>query len=130
MMSASTVVGAERTMPAASRARAARSLSASGNATRRSSAASASVGPAPRARAAPGRPVAGALCALPPGVSEPVEQPNFQDLTFGFTARAERWNSRASMIGFFALLALEGIAHKGILELMGINIGNGLGFEL
>merc|ERR1719394_1708445 len=116
MMSASTVVGAERTMPAASRARAARSLSASGT--------------APRARAAPGRPVAGALCALPPGVSEPVEQPNFQDLTFGFTARAERWNSRASMIGFFALLALEGIAHKGILELMGINIGNGLGFEL
>jgi hypothetical protein len=32
-------------------------------------------------------------------------------------------------LGFFALLAVEGIAGKGILELIGLTTGNGLGFE-
>lgn len=32
-------------------------------------------------------------------------------------------------LGFFLLLAIEGIAGKGILELAGITTGNGLGFE-
>ena len=40
--------------------------------------------------------------------------------------QAEKINSRAAMIGFFSLLALEAIAGKGILELLGLNIGNGL----
>lgn len=44
--------------------------------------------------------------------------------------RAEKINGRAAMIGFFALLAVEAIAHKGILELAGLKIGGGLGFEL
>jgi hypothetical protein len=32
-------------------------------------------------------------------------------------------------IGFFALLLLELVAGQGILDLVGINTGNGLGFE-
>ena len=40
--------------------------------------------------------------------------------------QAEKINSRAAMIGFFSLLALAAIAGKGILELLGLNIGNGL----
>jgi hypothetical protein len=43
---------------------------------------------------------------------------------------AERLNSRAAMLGFFALLAVEAISNKGLLELIGLQIGNGLGFEL
>lgn len=33
-------------------------------------------------------------------------------------------------IGFFALLAVEAIANKGLLELLGVTVGQGLGFEL
>lgn len=32
-------------------------------------------------------------------------------------------------IGFFALIAVEFIAHRGLLEMMGLTIGNGLPFE-
>ena len=32
-------------------------------------------------------------------------------------------------IGFFALLIVELVAHKGLLELVGIRTGAGLGFE-
>ena len=32
-------------------------------------------------------------------------------------------------IGFFALIALEAITHRGMLEMMGLTIGNGLPFE-
>ncbi len=32
-------------------------------------------------------------------------------------------------IGFFALLAVEFAAHRGLLELVGIRTGSGLGFE-
>lgn len=46
--------------------------------------------------------------------------------TFGFVDNAETINSRAAMIGFFALLALEAVAGKGILELVGIETGNGI----
>jgi len=66
---------------------------------------------------------------LPEGVSTPKQTPNLPTLTFGFTSRAERWNSRAAMIGFFSLLFVELIFGKGLLELMGISVGNGLGFE-
>merc|ERR1712176_608554 len=45
------------------------------------------------------------------------------------SSRAERWNSRAAMVGFFSLLFVELIAGKGLLELLGFNVGNGLGFE-
>ena len=35
----------------------------------------------------------------------------------------------SAQIGFFALIALEAIAGKGIFQLLGISTGNGLGFE-
>lgn len=44
----------------------------------------------------------------------------------GFVDNAEVTNSRAAMIGFFALLLLEAVTGKGILELMGIEVGNGI----
>jgi len=65
----------------------------------------------------------------PPGISEPATKPQLQTLTYGFTSMAERWNSRAAIVGFFSLLLLEAVAHKGLLELLGISVGNGLGFE-
>ena len=39
---------------------------------------------------------------------------------------AEVINSRAAMIGFFALILLEAVAGKGILELLGVETGNGI----
>ncbi|CAG9462949.1 unnamed protein product [Pedinophyceae sp. YPF-701] len=63
---------------------------------------------------------------LPAGVSEPKKQPNLTNPKFGFVYNAERLNSRAAMIGFFALLLLEGVANKGILEMMGVVVGKGV----
>jgi hypothetical protein len=34
------------------------------------------------------------------------------------------------MIGFFALIAVEAVTGKGLLELLGLTVGSGLGFEL
>ena len=65
----------------------------------------------------------------PAGVSTPSSKPFMPTLNNGFTIKAERWNSRASMFGFMSLLLVELIAHKGLLELVGLNVGNGLGFE-
>ncbi|WZN65874.1 light-harvesting complex-like protein OHP1 [Chloropicon roscoffensis] len=67
--------------------------------------------------------------APPAGVSLPSNQPNLPKLSAGFTYKAERWNSRASMVGFFSLLFVELVTRKGLLELMGLQVGNGLGFE-
>ena len=33
------------------------------------------------------------------------------------------------MLGFFGILAVEALAGKGIFEMAGFTIGNGLGFE-
>lgn len=43
---------------------------------------------------------------------------------------AEIINSRACMIGFFALLLVEAVTSTPLLTLMGWRIGSGLGFEL
>ncbi|GFR48418.1 hypothetical protein Agub_g10313 [Astrephomene gubernaculifera] len=67
---------------------------------------------------------------LPTGVTVPPKQPEVPPPRTGFVDFAERLNSRAAMIGFFALLAVEGIFGKGLLELIGVTTGNGLGFEL
>lgn len=50
--------------------------------------------------------------------------------TFGFVDNAERMNSRAAMIGFFILLAIEGVTGKGLLELAGVTVGQGLDLPL
>ncbi len=63
---------------------------------------------------------------LPSGVTNPPKQPDAPLARFGFVDWAEKINSRASMIGFFALLAVEGIAGKPFLELIGWQVGNGL----
>ena len=47
-------------------------------------------------------------------------------LSPGFVDNAEVINSRAAMIGFFALILLEAVAGKGILELLGVETGNGI----
>ncbi len=41
-------------------------------------------------------------------------------------AQAEKMNSRAAMIGFFSLLLVESIYNKGLLEMIGWQIGNGI----
>lgn len=81
---------------------------------------------------APARRVAVVLQALkvPEGVTPPPQQPSVPAPKFGWVDNAERLNSRAAMIGFFALLLVEAIAGRGLLEMMGANVGNGLPFEL
>lgn len=78
------------------------------------------------------RAVHGRVHALkaPAGVTLPPKQPDVPPPKNGFVDYAERLNSRAAMIGFFALLAVEGIFGKGLLEIIGLTTGNGLGFEL
>ncbi len=66
----------------------------------------------------------------PSGVTLPPKAPQAPPAVFGFVDMAEKMNSRAAMIGFFALLALEGVTGKGILELIGLQVGKGLGFQL
>lgn len=66
---------------------------------------------------------------LPPKVTLPPQQPSVPPPTFGFVDFAEKMNSRACMIGFFALIALEAVTNTGFLELLGISTGNGLGVE-
>lgn len=66
---------------------------------------------------------------LPKGVSLPPRVPVSPPALFGFVANAELLNSRAAMLGFFALLLVEGICGKGLLELAGFATGKGLGFE-
>lgn len=94
------------------------------------------------------------------GVTQPRSKPEVAPATFGFVERAERWNSRACMvtaimtftllhalavssilhnlilarlllqIGFFALLIVEFVANKGLLDMLGFRIGSGLPFEI
>jgi L-lactate permease len=53
----------------------------------------------------------------------------------GFCDFAEKLNGRACMIGFVAMFFVEGAygffhPHAGIFQLLGLSVGNGLGFEL
>lgn len=68
--------------------------------------------------------------AAPQGVTQPRRRPEVAPATFGFVERAERWNSRACMIGFFALLIVELAANRGLLDMLGFRIGAGLPFEI
>ena len=64
----------------------------------------------------------------PPGVPPPPFLPTMEPATFGFVENAERMNSRAACVGFFSLLAVEGIFGKGLLELVGVEVGKGINF--
>lgn len=66
---------------------------------------------------------------LPQGVTAPPRIPTSPEASFGFVKWAEKINSRAAMLGFFGILIVEAIAHKGIFEMAGFTVGQGLGFE-
>ncbi|XP_076891261.1 light-harvesting complex-like protein OHP1, chloroplastic [Bidens hawaiensis] len=67
---------------------------------------------------------------LPAGVELPKSQPKFQAPFLGFTKTAEVWNSRACMIGLIGTFIVELILNKGILEIIGVEIGKGLDIPL
>ncbi|CAN4080683.1 unnamed protein product [Withania somnifera] len=59
---------------------------------------------------------------LPPGVELPKEVPKLSRPVLG----SEIWNSRACMIGLMGTFIVELIFNKGILEMIGVDIGKGL----
>ncbi|GLJ41399.1 hypothetical protein SUGI_0856900 [Cryptomeria japonica] len=67
---------------------------------------------------------------LPAGVEAPKEEPKLTAPFLGFTNTAEIWNSRACMIGLIGTFIVELIARKGILQLIGVEIGKGLDLPL
>ncbi|KAF8060477.1 OHP1 [Scenedesmus sp. PABB004] len=66
---------------------------------------------------------------LPAGVSAPPRTPTTPLARFGFVQWAEKINSRAAMLGFFGILLVEALAGKGVFELAGFTVGQGLGFD-
>ncbi|KAL3680763.1 hypothetical protein R1sor_023719 [Riccia sorocarpa] len=67
---------------------------------------------------------------LPQGVDAPKEEPRLPASFWGFTENAEVWNSRASMIGIFGIIFVEFMAGKGLLEMIGFEVGKGLDLPL
>ncbi|KAL1536917.1 light-harvesting complex-like protein OHP1, chloroplastic [Salvia divinorum] len=63
-------------------------------------------------------------------VELPKEQPKFEAPFLGFTRTAEVWNSRACMIGLIGTFIVELILNKGILEIIGVEVGKGLDIPL
>ncbi|KAK7395256.1 hypothetical protein VNO78_15807 [Psophocarpus tetragonolobus] len=69
--------------------------------------------------------------AKPPvGVEIPKVQPQFKPPFLGFTRTAEIWNSRACMIGIIGVFVVEFIINKGILQVIGVDVGKGLNLPL
>jgi hypothetical protein len=68
------------------------------------------------------------IVATPPGVPPPPYVPVLKPGSFGFVENAERWNSRASMVGWWSLLLVELVAGKGLLEIFGFTVGKGINF--
>lgn len=68
------------------------------------------------------------IVATPPGVPPPPSVPVLEPGKIGFVENAERWNSRASMVGWWSLLLVELVAGKGLLEIMGFTVGKGINF--
>ncbi|XP_028783557.1 light-harvesting complex-like protein OHP1, chloroplastic [Neltuma alba] len=66
----------------------------------------------------------------PPGVEIPRVQPQFNAPFLGFTKTAEIWNSRACMIGIIGTFIVEFILNKGILQVIGVDVGKGLDLPL
>ncbi|KAK7256776.1 hypothetical protein RIF29_30252 [Crotalaria pallida] len=72
-----------------------------------------------------------AQAAKPPaGVEFPKVQPQFKAPFLGFTKTAEVWNSRACMIGLIGTFIVELIINKGILQVIGVEVGKGLNLPL
>ncbi|EXC14810.1 hypothetical protein L484_009466 [Morus notabilis] len=66
----------------------------------------------------------------PPGVIVPKVEPKFNPPFAGFTRVAETWNSRACMIGLIGTFIVELILNKGILQVIGVDVGKGLDIPL
>ena len=64
----------------------------------------------------------------PPRRPPPPYVPVLKPGSFGFVENAERWNSRASMVGWWSLLLVELVAGKGLLEIFGFTVGKGINF--
>lgn len=104
-------------------------------ASRPSRSATPSRGPAPQRRAAPTRAASGDQPAAapkrwpegvaPPGVPLPPLLPTKKAPLFGFVDNAEVINSRAAMIGFFSLLALEAVRTAACPALPAVGVGGG-----
>lgn len=67
---------------------------------------------------------------LPAGVELPKQEPKFQPPFLGFTRTAETWNSRACMIGLIGTFIVELILNRGILQIIGVDVGKGLDIPL
>ncbi|CAN1142625.1 Light-harvesting complex-like protein OHP1, chloroplastic [Linum perenne] len=67
---------------------------------------------------------------IPAGVELPKVQPKLKAPFLGFTRTAEIWNSRACMIGLIGTFFVELIINKGILQVIGVEIGKGLDLPL
>ncbi|KAG5009835.1 hypothetical protein JHK87_018350 [Glycine soja] len=63
-------------------------------------------------------------------VEIPKVQPQFKPPFLGFTKTAEVWNSRACMIGIIGVFIVEFIINKGILQVIGVDVGKGLNIPL
>ncbi|KAF7146330.1 hypothetical protein RHSIM_Rhsim04G0158900 [Rhododendron simsii] len=70
------------------------------------------------------------LVFLVDAVELPEVEPQFKAPFLGFTRTAEIWNSRACMIGLIGTFVVELILNKGILQLIGVDIGKGLDLPL
>ncbi|GJM88223.1 hypothetical protein PR202_ga04261 [Eleusine coracana subsp. coracana] len=67
---------------------------------------------------------------LPSGVEVPRVQPKLSEPFLGFTKTAEIWNSRACMIGLIGTFIVELVLNKGILQMIGVEVGKGLDLPL
>ncbi|KAM0953503.1 hypothetical protein DsansV1_C01g0000701 [Dioscorea sansibarensis] len=67
---------------------------------------------------------------LPAGLEKPRVEPKLTEPFLGFTNTAEIWNSRACMIGIIGIFVVELISHKGILQIVGVEVGKGLNLPL
>ncbi|KAJ8642381.1 hypothetical protein MRB53_019075 [Persea americana] len=63
-------------------------------------------------------------------VQMPKVEPKLTAPFLGFTETAEIWNSRACMIGLIGTFIVELIFHKGILQMIGVDVGKGLDIPL
>ncbi|KAJ8754208.1 hypothetical protein K2173_002108 [Erythroxylum novogranatense] len=67
---------------------------------------------------------------LPAGVELPKTEPKLEGPFLGFTRTAEIWNSRACMIGLIGTFIVELIINKGLLQVIGVDVGKGLDLPL
>ncbi|XP_027350185.1 light-harvesting complex-like protein OHP1, chloroplastic [Abrus precatorius] len=66
----------------------------------------------------------------PAGLEFPKVEPQFEAPLIGFTKTAEIWNSRACMIGIIGVFIVEFIINKGVLQVIGVDVGKGLNLPL